>query len=192
MSVDVTKIHQGTGRVWRGITAAATGTPPTLQTHTAGVPSTGTEIGYTDGDLEFSFVLTHSEVKAEQSLGVVGVFAVEEAVSLKFTMQEANYSAWTLAMGGVGTVTDGSKYLWYGGDGTGVLAPTTQSFQFTSLQPQAPTKFFVGTIYKGYIVPGFKTVFSKTNRSLVQVEIRGIEDSSRNAGDRMFQFYREL
>lgn len=190
MAQNASLIHQGPLRLWTGITNPVTGTPPTLMAHTAGVPATGTELGYTDGDASFEYQLTKQEIDAEQQLAPVDLVASDEAIKLTFTLQEANYTALKSAFdSGVASVDDGSKTLFYGG---GIVpTPMTVALFFSSVRRDNAAKFFIGVIYKAYSPNGFKFNFSKTKKSNYAVELRGILDTTRNAGDMMFQFFRE-
>lgn len=192
MAIDVTKIEVGASRIFAGITNPTTGTPPTLMGHTDGVPASGTDIGATEGDCVFTFVAEKTEIMSEQYLAPVDVYVGSEMASLTFQMKEHNYTAMKLAFDNVGSVSDANKILFYGGGGTSILAPTTQAIMFTARRRSAPTKFFVGVIYKAYSIKGYAAPFSKKNTSMMNVEIRGLVDTSRNAGDQMFQFFREI
>lgn len=190
MAQDATKIHVGPARLWVGVTNPTSGTPPTLMGHTAGVPATGTEVGYTDGDAVFEYVLTKTEIDAEQALGPVDIFVSDEMVHVTFNLQEANYVALKAAFdAGVGNLDDGSKTLFYSGGN--FPAPQTQSVFISSPRRDSPTKYFVALIYKAYSPKGFNFAYSKTKKSTYAVELRGILDSTRNAGDQMWQWYRE-
>jgi hypothetical protein len=191
MAIDVTKVHVGAARIFAGITNPATGTPPTLMTHTDGVPATGTDLGATEGDCVFTYVAEKTEILAEQYLGPIDVYVGSEMASLVFSMKEHNYTAMKLAFDNVGSVDDSNKTLFYGGGGTSILAPTTQALMFTSRIRNAPTKFHVGVMYKVYSMKGYKGILSKKNPAHIDVEIRGLVDTSRNAGDQMFQYFRE-
>lgn len=191
MAFDVTKIHVGAARIWTGVTAAATGTPPTYITHTAGVPGSGTEIGLTEGDCAFSYTLKKSEIVAEQSLGPVDVFAESEMVKLTFTMQEANANALKVAFdSSVGYDSAGGDGFYFG-NGLAVLAPMTTCVFFSSVRRDATTKFFVGQIYKAYSPKGINFPMSRTKKGVVQVELVGLADLSRNAKDQMGYLRRE-
>jgi hypothetical protein len=184
-------IFVGPARVFVGVTNPASGTPPTLLTHTAGVPGTGTEIGFTDGDANWHYKATKEEIMAEQSLAPVDVFTKQEEIVVKFTMLESNYTALQVAFDNVGKVDDGSKTLMYGGGGTSILAPTTQSVVLTSPHRLAPTKFSIFVAYKIYSVLGYESVLSKSKKRAINVELHGIADTSRNAGDTLFQVFEE-
>lgn len=190
MAQDATKIHVGPMRIFVGITNPTSGTPPTLMTHTAGVPATGTELGYTDGDGVFEYVLTKEEIDAEQQLGPVDVFPKDEMIHLTCNLKEAQYIALKAVFdSGIGNVDDGSKTLFYSGGN--VPTPMSLSVFFSSVNRTATTKYFIGVIYKAYSPKGFNFAMSKTKPSVYPVELRGYLDSSRNAGDQMFQFFKE-
>jgi hypothetical protein len=190
MAQSASNIHVGPMRIWVGVTNPTSGTPPTLMTHTAGVPATGTEVGYTEGDGVFEYVLSKEEIDAEQALAPVDVFVKDEMVHLTVNLQEANYTALKAAFdSGVGNVDDGSKTLFYSGGN--VPTAMTLSVFFSSVRRDAPTKYFIGVIYKAYSPKGFNFAASKTKKSVYPVELRGILDTTRNAGDQLYQFFRE-
>src|SRR3954470_7768478 len=87
------KIHIGAARIFTGVTVAVSGTPPTYITHTNGVPGSGTEIGLTEHDCTVTYLLSKTELMAEQSLAPVDVYVTVESYKLSFTMQESNANA---------------------------------------------------------------------------------------------------
>lgn len=191
MALDNTKIHQGTARIFLGVTAPTTGTPPTLLTHTAGVPGTGTEVGHTEGDAMWSYLLDKDEITSEQVLAPIDVAAKAEAIKLEFVCQEMTYNTLISAFDNVGTVTDGAKNLFYGGGGTAVLSPKTQCVVLTSIQRNAPTKFIVTVLYKVYTAEGVKFNFGRTKKTTYKMTLIGLADTARNDGDRLFQHFFE-
>lgn len=191
MALDNTKIHQGPARIFLGVTAPTTGTPPTPLTHTAGVPGTGTEVGHTEGDATIKYLLDKDEITSEQVLAPVDVVAKAEMFSIEFVCQELTYNTLVTAFDNVGTVDDVSKSLFYAGGGTAVLSPKTQCVVLTSIQRNAPTKFIVTTAYKVYSAQGFEFSVSRSKKSTYKMKLIGLADMSRNDGDRLFQFFRE-
>jgi hypothetical protein len=191
MAQDPTKIHIGAARIWLGVTPPATGTPPTLLTHADGVPSTGTEVGYTEGPSTFSYKSNKQEVEAEQSLNPVDVFIVKEECMLEFTAMEHVYNTLKTAFDNIGNVDDGSKTLFYAGDGSGLVSVTTQCVALTSRIRTAPTKFEVLTIYKVYNAEGIVIPYNRTGVATYKVTLKALVDTTRNAGDRLFQFFKE-
>jgi hypothetical protein len=191
MSFDVTKIHVGAARIFTGVTAAVSGAPPTYITHTNGVPGTGTEIGLTEGDCTIQYTLHKQEIAAEQSLGIVDIFADTESAMLSFTMQEANAQALKAAFdSSVGYDNTAGDAFYFGG-GTAVLAPMTTCVFFSAVRRDAPTKYIVGQLYKAYSKDGFNFSFSRTKKSTVKVTLVAIADLTRTAKDQMGYVRRE-
>ncbi|HYE85648.1 MAG TPA: hypothetical protein VEA16_04805 [Vicinamibacterales bacterium] len=186
------KIHGGGSRIFSGVTAGATGTPPTYITHTAGVPGSGTELGLTQGETLFSYQLTKKEIEAEQSLGAVDVMAVGEMSQIETTVLEHTYHTLQRAFDNIGAESVAGGYgFWFGG-GTGPLAPRTECVMITSVQRNAPTKYIIGVLYKAYSVEGFKLPFKKQGESVYRVVFKGLADLTRNAGDQMGYYRFEL
>jgi hypothetical protein len=188
MAVTVSKIHVGPARVFAGVTAGATGTPPTYITHTAGVPGTGTDLGATTNDAIFTYQLVKKEINIEQELAPVDVFSSDEMASIEFECLEQTYVSLQTAFDIVGSETiAGGDAFWFGG-GTAVLAPRTQTIFLSSMQRNAPTKFILAVLYKAYSVDGIKLNASKQKPTTYKVKIQGLSDLTRNAGDRVGYF----
>jgi hypothetical protein len=191
MAQQPAKIHIGAGRIFLNVTAPATGTPPTLTTHTSGVPGTGTEAGYTKDASTFTYKQTKQPIEAEQSLNPVDVFITTEECQLEFTAMEHTYNTLKTAFDNIGTVTDGAKDLFYAGDGLGLLSVNTQCVVLSSPRRDAPTKFEVLTLYKVYNVDGITVAYSRKGEAVYKVMLKALVDQTRNAGDRLFQWFRE-
>lgn len=183
------KIHGGGSRIFTGVTAGTTGTPPTYITHTDGVPGSGTELGLTQGDTTFSFQVEKKPIESEQFLGEIDVMAVKEMSQIETTVLEHTYFTLQRAFDNVGSETIGAGDAVYFGGGTGVLTPRTEVVMVTSRQRNAPTKFVIAVLYKCYSVAGFKTSYKKGGESVYQVVFKGLIDTTRNAGD-MMGYYR--
>lgn len=192
MAQDATKIHIGAARIFLGVTAPATGNPPTYLTHTAGVPGTGTEAGFTDGDTVFSYKSIKEEIKAEQSLSAVGIFVSGEECMLEFNAMEHVYNTMKTAFDNIGTASGAGKESFWAGDSTTLQTVTTQCVVFTAQQRADNTKYEVGVMYKVYNVEGIQIAYGKTKPAIYKVTLKGLADSTRQAGDRLFQFYREI
>lgn len=191
MAQTAANIHVGAGRIWLGTTAPATGTPPTWLTHTDGALATGTEVGHTEGESTFQYQLTKEELKSEQALASVDVYPTEEMCSLVFTAQERVLQTLRAAFDNIGDVDDATRTGFYGGGGTSILAPRTQTVVLTSRRRDATTKFEVLMIYKAFSVEALQLTYSRATPSRYAITLRGIADSSRNDGDRLFQWSRE-
>jgi hypothetical protein len=191
MSQNPQNIHIGAARIFLNVTAPATGTPPTLLSHTDGVPATGTEVGYTQDAASFTYKQNKQEVEAEQSLNPVDVFVLNEEISIEFNAMEHVYNTLKTAFDNVGTVDDGSKSLFYGGDGAGLVSVTTQCVALTSRIRTAPTKFEVLVLYRVYNMEGITMPYARTTPAVYKITLKGLTDTTRNAGDRSFQWFKE-
>lgn len=191
MAQNPANIHIGAARIFLGVTNPATGTPPTLMTHTDGVPATGTEVGYTDSGTEFMYKQNKKEVTAEQSLNPVDVFVESEEITIKFVAMEHVYNTLKTAFDNVGTVDDVNKSLFYGGDGAGLVSVTTQAVMLSSRIRTAPTEFEILVIYRVYNMEGIQMPYARTDVAKYSITLKGLTDTTRDPGDRLFQFYRE-
>lgn len=180
-------IHIGPARVFLGVTAPATGVPPTWLTHTAGVPGTGTEAGYTDGDSTFAYKSNKQEIGAEQSLSPVGIFVTGEEATLTFTALEHTYNTLKTAFDNIGTTSSG-RYGWYAGDSASLQNITTQCVVLTAQQRVATSKYELLVLYKVYNMAGLQISYGKTKPASYQIQLKCLADSARQAGDRLFQF----
>lgn len=191
MSQSPSNIHIGAARIFLGVTAPATGTPPTLMTHTDGVPASGTEVGYTQDAATFTYKQNKQEVTAEQSLNPVDVFVLSEECMITFQAMEHVYNTLKTAFDNVGTVDDANKSLFYGGDGSGLVSVTTQAVMLTSRIRTAPTKFECIVLYRVYNVEGIVMPYARTTPAVYTITMKGLTDTTRNAGDRLFQWFKE-
>ncbi len=183
-------VHIGPGRIFLGTTNPATGIPPTIMPHTAGVPTPGIEVGYTDGDLVFRKTNETVEIMAEQAMGPIAVALTGERVEVEFTALERVYATLRAAFDNTGTVTDANKHLFYGGGSQYALR--TQAVVITSLRPNQVGKYEVSTIYKAVSVNGFETAYRKSAASSYRIVLRGLMDTARSIGDQLYQHYIEI
>ncbi len=185
MAITIARIQLGACRAFVGVTAAATGTPPTYTTHTDGAPATGTDVGATESDTVFSYELQKQAQEAEQELAPIAVYTIGEGASIEAVLMEHVYTALQMAFDNVGKedIAAGEAF-WFGG-GTGPLVPTTTCVMLTARQPQAPTKFVVVQLYKCWLSGGMKVPFAKKKGSFYSVKFNALADLTRNAGDRI-------
>lgn len=185
MAQDATKIMAGPARIFVGVTAGTSGAPPTLITHTDGVPGSGDEVGFTEGDAIFSYQAIKEEIEAEQSLAAVDVFVTGEMASITFTAQEHVVAALKRAFDNTGFDSTAGRELFYMGGGTSVLAPRKECVVLTARQRLAPTKFLVAVLYRAYSPDGFKMSFGKKTKGVYPVTLKGLADVTRTANDQL-------
>jgi hypothetical protein len=188
---DASKIHVGPARIWTGTTAPASGLPPTWATHTNGVPATGTEVGYTLGDAVFTWKSDKVDIEAEQALGVVDQFISKENAMLEFEAQERTYTLLKIAFDNIGNVDDGTRTGFYGGGGGTILAIQYVTVFLSSQIRNLTNKYEVLFLYKAVSMEGMPLTFSRTKPSTYKINLRALPDSTRSAGDQIFQFSRE-
>jgi hypothetical protein len=186
MAMSSENIHVGPARVWLGVTNPATGTPPTPMTHTAGVPSPGTEVGFTEGDFIVRKTKETFEVRPEQAGSPVMVVPISEMIEVEFVALERVYAALQAAFDNIGMVNDVNRMMFYSG---GALAGIrTQSVFVSSLRPNQAGKYELTNIYKAFSVTGFEIAYRRAGASGYRMILRGLSDTSRAVGDQLFQY----
>lgn len=191
MAQNPANIHIGAARIFLGVTPPVTGNPPELLEHADGVPTTGFEVGYTQDAATFTYKQNKEEVEAEQSLNPVDVFLVNEEIQIEFNAMEHVYASLKTAFDNVGSLDDDEKMLFYGGDGAGLVSVQTQCVALTSRIRTAPTKHEVLVLYRVYNMEGVSIPYNRTGVALYKITLKGLVDTSRQAGDRLFQWFRE-
>jgi hypothetical protein len=189
VALNINNLHIGPARFWLGTTPPASGLPPTLVGHTAGVPATGTEAGHTDGPGQIVYARTYNDIMSEQAFGTADIFISDEKLTLNFTMKERTYQNLKALFDQIGNVDDASKTLFYSGGA--VITPYTQAIFLSSPRRDNPAKFEVLMVYKAIQVSPAQFSWGRTTQSLMPVSFRGIADTTRTPGDQLFQFYRE-
>lgn len=191
MAFTPNRIHVGPARIFVGVTNPASGGPPTFVAHTAGVPATGTEIGLTNADTVFTYEAKKSEIQAEQYYAGVDVFLTQESAKITFTAQESTVIALQTAFDNIGQFSDGTKDAFYAGSGSGAFAALKQSVMITARQRVNTSKYIVILMYVSYPSKGLNYPFSRTKAAMWPVEFTALADTTRTAGDAMFQYYFE-
>src|SRR5262245_42144345 len=191
MAQDAQKIHVGPARIWTGTTAPASGLPPTWKTHANGVPSDGTEVGFTLGDSTYTWRTDKVDIEAEQALGVVDQFISKENAQLEFEAQERTYQLLKQVFDNIGSVDDGTRMGFYGGGGGTILNVQYTTIFLSSQIRNLTNKFEILFLYKAVSMEGIQLTFSRTKPSTYKVTLRGLPDTTRSQGDQIFQFSRE-
>lgn len=190
MAQNANNIQIGPARLWLGVTPPV-GTPPAAWAlHTNGVPSTGTEVGHTEGESSFMYKSDKMKITSEQGFGVVDLALIGEASELKFTAQERTALNLKTAFDAYGYESiAGGIGIWGGGVG---FVPLSQSIFLSSPRRDNPAKFETLLIYKGINDGGITIKWGRTAKSMLDITITPIVDSTRAVGDQLFQYRREL
>lgn len=199
MALNAANIRVGAGRVYMGTTAPAAGDAIVIAD---GTPGTGVEVGLTEGEAVFTYEVTFFEVEAEQSLGIVGVFASQEAAQLEFTMKEyvqANIEDFFASMlssnintgaGDAHADTD----VYEGGRILG-LAPAAGEVTLQSCILIAPIPHTSGVeqrftwcmLYQAYQSEAAAVRYAKGSDTLMKVTMKAVADLSRGDTATLFQ-----
>lgn len=192
MSFQVDRIECGPARLFAGVTNPASGAPPTWVTHTAGVPSSGTEVGLTEGDTVVEIQSEKKAIEAEQFYAPVEVYMTTQSAKLTFTAKEMTVAALKLALDNIGQQTTGSLEGFYFGSGAGSFAVMKTSIFFSARRRDDPSKYIIGLLYRAYASKPLTLPMSRTKESTFPVELSALADVTRTPGDCIGQFYREL
>ncbi len=185
MALSATRIHVGPGRIFVGVTAGASGTPPTYITHTDGVPSTGDQIGHTDGDLIFRYNLAREDLMTAQSLSPVDAFSTSEEAEVEFTAMEQTFVALREAFqDAAGEDVAGGEAFYFGG-GNSILNPIKRTIFCAARERNDTGRFVVVVLYAAYRAEGLEMPFRKGSATTYKIRLRATCDSTRTAGDQL-------
>lgn len=185
-------IHIGAARIFLNVTAPATGNPPTkLPINADGTPTTGIEVGYTQGATNFMYKAEKQEVEAEQSLNPVAVFTLKEEATIEFTAMEHVYNTLKTAFDNINSLQSADDDFFWGGDASGLVDVTTQCVALTSRIRTATGKFEILCLYNVYNVEGMQIGYNRTAPATYKVTLKALVDPLRQEGDRVFQFRRQ-
>jgi hypothetical protein len=192
MAFDVTRIEVGPARIFLGVTLPASGAFPTLVTHTAGVPGSGTEVGLTDGDTVIEIQSQKTEITAEQFYAPVEVFLTMQTAKVSFNAKESTVIALRAALDNVLQQTTGTEDAFAFGSGAGAFSVLKQSVFMSARRRDNPAKYIIAMLYSAYASKPLTYTFSRTKPATYPVELTALAVTSRTAGDCMGQFYREI
>ncbi len=201
MALNAANVRVGAGRVYMGTT------PPTAGQHInipgTGIPSTGTEVGLTEGEAVFTYEVTYFEVMAEQSLAAVEVFATEESAQLEFTMKEyvqANIEDFFVSMLATSVdavpTTPGTPFvdIYEGGRILGLAAGagevTLQSVVLVAPIPNTSSvaqRYTYIMLFQAYQSEAAAARYTKAGDTMLKVTMKAIADLTRADTSTLFQ-----
>jgi hypothetical protein len=192
MAFDITRIEVGPARIFLGVSLPTSGAPPSIVTHTAGVPGSGTEVGLTEGDTVVEIESQKNQIMAEQFYAPVEVYLTVQNAKISFTAKESTIIALRAALDNIGQSTSGTEELFYFGSGSGAFACLKQSVFLSARRRDNPAKYIVAMLYSAYASKPLTYTFSRTKEATYPVELSALAVVGRTAGDCIGQFYREL
>jgi hypothetical protein len=144
------------------------------------VEASAVDVGLTDGGVEINVSSEVKEIYVDQHLGAVAAPTIKEGVSVKFNMAEASLANMAMAIGYPTTaVVDSTMSM---GGKSDIYDYKTV---YINVKGPGPGTAKI-TIYKAKIKGDSSAKYQKDNVTMVPVEIIGLCDITRTAGD---QFY---
>lgn len=191
MALQPNEIHVGPANIYIGVTAPASGTPPTWMTHTNGVPPDGTHVGATIGEATFTWTAEKEDINAEQVMGVLDQFITSQMGELTFEAEERNFALMSKTFDNIGSVNDGTRMGFYGGGGGTIIGIQYVTIFLSSLRRDIAGAYEIWVGYKCVSMDPMPLKYSRTGPSTYAVRFRCLPDTTRDEGDQIFQFSRE-
>lgn len=193
--VQPNEIHVGPALIFMDVTAPATapaqGEEPTWLPHLNGVPSSGTFVGATIGESVFTWTSEKTDIVAEQVMGILDKFISQQGATLTFTAEERNYLLMKHTFDNNFSVNNAARMGFTGGGGGTIITPIYTTIALTSGRRDIAGAFEVLVLYKCISINAMPLTYSRTGVSQYAVQFQCLPDTTRTAGDQIFQFSRE-
>ncbi len=192
MALDPSKIRVAAGRIYRSVTnPSGIGTALALAT---GAPSTGTEMGLTQGESVMTYQITYLEEEADQVLAPVAVFATKEMMELDFTMLEYATSQLTqffqqseLTTDNISTPNTDVFSIGNMADGAGSSVSLDSLWLISPIPNTSPQRYTMIGLYQTYQGDPGTVRYTKDGASIMKSKFKSIADLTRDAGDLLGQ-----
>ena len=190
MALTPANIRVAAGRIYTGVTNPASGSVLAL---VAGVPATGSEIGFTQGEAVFTYEVTYDEEMSDQVLGPVAVFATQESMQLEFTMLEYAASQLNLFFQKAALTVDNvstpkTDLFTMGNLGTtGNTVTRTSVYLVSPIPSTSPQRYTIVGLYSAYQSQAAAARYTREGSTVMKTTFKAIADVTRNAGDFMGQ-----
>ncbi|HVB56432.1 MAG TPA: hypothetical protein VNE63_08385 [Candidatus Acidoferrales bacterium] len=196
-NVDVTKIHQGPGKLWLDVTVPTSGNR--LVIDSSGTPTVGTPLfaGATDGAATIVLTPKLAEINADQVAGPVDVVMTAEAADIEVTLMESDLAKLKSYIVN-GSFTTGTDSTLPAGSQTyeeisfgGLIAIPKTSVAVISARRDASGKFVVAQLYQAYQAEAVQVPFQRAKVTTYKVKFAGLADPTRPIGDQVGKIYRQ-
>ncbi len=196
-NVDATKIHQGPGNLWLGVTVPATGAR--LLIDSTGAPTAGSPVfaGATNGAMTVVLTPKLEEISADQTAGPIDVVMTAEAAAVEVTLMQSDLANLknfivhgTYTVGTDASLPAGSQAyeeIAFGG----IIAIPKTSIAVISPRRDSPGKFVVSQLYQAYQAEAMQIPFQRGKETTYKVKFSGLADPTRPAGDQVGKLYRQ-
>jgi hypothetical protein len=196
-NVDITKIHQGPGKLWLNVSVPASGSR--LLIDAAGDPTAGSPIfaGATEGAATVLLSPKLETISADQVAAPIDVVMTAEGASIEVTLKESDLAKLKnfIVNGAFTTGTDtglpagAQEYEEISFGGT--LAIPKSSVAVISPRRDAASKFVVSQLYQAYQAEAVQLPFQRGKETTYKVKFEALADASRTAGDQVGKIYRQ-
>lgn len=198
-TITVPDIHQGTGYLWYGVQAPATGAR--LLVDANGNPQGGTPfaMGASEGAATFHMEAKIEEIAIDQETAPVDAVMTAESAYIELTLKESSLGKISKALAHASFSSGTDTGLPAGAQSyeeitVGGLVTVPQA-SVALVSPRrgfsAPGKFMVACLYNAYAKDPFQIGFTRTKEAVYKVRFDGLAVLSRTQGDRVGQFYRQ-
>ena len=197
-NVDVTKIHQGPGKLWLDVSVPTSGNR--LVIDAGGNPTAGTPLfaGATDGAATVVLTPKLEEINADQVSGPVDVVMTAEAADIEVTLMESdlaklqNYVVNGSFTTGTDTTLPAGSQSYEEISFGGLIAIPKTSVAVISERRDAPGKFVVAQLYQAYQAQAVQVPFQRAKITTYKVKFSGLADPARAVGDQVGKIYRQV
>ncbi len=196
-NVDATKIHQGPGKLWLGVSVPTAGSR--LVIDSAGTPTGGTPsfAGATEGAATVVLSPKLETIAADQVAAPIDVVMTGEAATIEVTLKESDLAKLKnfIVHGTFTTGTDTNlpagaqayEEITFGG----TMAISKTSVAVISPRRDAAGKFVVSQLYQAYQAEAVQLPFQRGKETTYKVKFDGLADASRAVGDQVGKIYRQ-
>jgi hypothetical protein len=184
MGLDVDKLSIGPARLYVGGTNPASGA--VVSVDASGVPgNNGVEVGLTEGPATFHVAGDIREVFAEQALAPLRAVQESEEVTLTFTLKEIDFAKLQRYLRGSNFTSTPTHNNVTGGGNACISSFVADLVHWDVCD--GVSIYTIIHLHKAFMNGPFDVSFSKGEESMVEVELKGLADVTRAAGDQVYQ-----
>jgi len=198
MPLDVTKIHQGPGKLFAQCQIPTSGNRLLIDIN--GNPTQGSAlfVGATEGAVTLGLAPKLELIGADQVSSPIDVVATADDYEVDVEVKQsdlnllrqfftlANYTTGTDA--GLPAGVQNYEEITFGG----IASIPKQCIALVSPRRDAATKFIVSVLYQCFQAEAIKLPFARAKATLYKVKFTGLADPTRAVGDQVGSVYRQL
>jgi len=199
-TITVPDIHQGSGYLWYNVQMPANGARLMVDSNGNPVGGTPLPMGASEGAATFHLESKIEEISIDQETAPVDAVMTAESAYIEITLKESSLAkiAKSLAHATYSSGTDtglpagAQAYEQISVGGLVTLPQTPVALISPRRGFGSPGKFMVACLYNTYPKEPFEVGFTRTKEAVFKVRFEGLAVLTRNQGDRVAQFYRQV